>query len=175
MQRLIHALLDYSRIGRTGDAEPTDLGALLDTVLADLATRIAETGAVVEAGPLPTLEVHRAEFSQLLLNLLSNALKFARPGVTPRVRAEAEPSANGWTVRVRDNGISLDMRFKDKIFRMFQRLHSRSVYDGTGIGLAHCKKIVGLHGGRVDVTSTPGQGSTFSFTIPLPPNQEPTP
>ena len=108
----------------------------------------------------------------MLQNLLSNAVKFRRTDEPPRVHVSAEADGDHWIFRIRDNGIGFDARFKDTIFRMFQRLHTRTAYEGTGIGLAHCKKVVTLHGGRIDCESTPGQGSTFCFTIPRTPPEE---
>ena len=166
MQKLVQALLDYSRIGRREGPVPTDLDGVLAGVLADLSPAITAGQARVEAAPLPRLTVYRAEFAQLFQNLLSNALKFRRPDVPPHVRLWAEPGDGAWVFHVADNGIGLDVRYKHRIFQLFQRLHTRSTYEGTGIGLAHCKKIVALHGGTIDVQSTPGEGSTFTFTVP---------
>jgi len=166
MQGLIRALLDYARLDGAKQRQRTDTRVLLDDVLADLAALIERTGAQVEVGELPTLEVYRAEFGQLLQNLLSNAIKFRKPDVPPHVRVEAEPQGDRWLFRVIDNGIGFDMRFKDKIFLLFQRLHPRTAYEGAGIGLAHCKKIVTLHGGEIGCQSEPGVGSTFFFAIP---------
>jgi len=166
MQSLVRALLDYSRLGRNPLRETTDVRALVEEILVDLSTLVQGCGARVDVGPLPTVSVFRAEFRQLLQNLLSNALKFRQPDTPPHVRVTAAPEPGRWVFRVADNGIGFDMRFADRIFRVFQRLHAPAVYEGTGIGLANCKKIVALHGGEIGCESEPGVGSTFWFAIP---------
>ena len=165
MQALIHDLLTYSRVGREMVVEPTDLAAVLQQVLSDLGVKIQESGAVVTADPLPTVLAHPTHMAQLLQNLLSNAVKF-RGKEPPRVHVSVVRRQDEWVVSVRDHGIGIDPQYHERIFVIFQRLHTRQEYPGTGIGLAICKKIVERHGGRIWVDSVSGQGATFSLTIP---------
>jgi len=166
MQALIQGLLAYSRI-ETGGAPlaPVSFHEVLDTVLADLAVAIAESGALVTATPLPPVRADALQLAQLLRNLLGNAIKYGRPGVAPEIRLSAEREGGGWRFAVADNGIGIEPRYFDRIFVIFQRLHGRGQYGGTGIGLALCKRVVERHGGRIWVESRPGLGSTFLFTL----------
>jgi len=181
MQRLINDLLDYSRV--TSRAQPftaVDLDAVIQEVLSDLEVRIEQTKAAVEVGDLPTLEADPRQMQQLLQNLLGNALKFHRPGVPPVVRVfsrsgggEAVPPGEKTAedsycqIIVEDNGIGFEEKYLDRIFKPFQRLHGRSEYEGTGMGLAICHKIVNRHGGHITARSTPEQGTTFIVSLPL--------
>jgi light-regulated signal transduction histidine kinase (bacteriophytochrome) len=174
MQRLIQDLLAYSRVGTRGqDLGPVDAGEVVLDVLHDLGAAIAETGATVEgAGTLPVVLADATQLHQLFLNLIGNALKFRRPDEAPRIRIEAAPTVlddgrPAWRFSVSDTGIGLDPQYRERIFQVFQRLHTRDEYEGTGIGLAICKKIVERHGGTIDVESASGQGATFSFTLPF--------
>ncbi len=166
MHRLINDLLEYSRVGTRGrELEPTDAEEVLKTVLADLQVAIEESGARITHDPLPTVMADPTQLRQLLQNLIGNALKY-RGERPPQIHVGCQ--ANGgdeWTISVRDNGIGIDPEHFDRIFQIFQRLHRRNEYSGTGIGLAVCKKIVERHGGRIWVESEPGRGSTFLFTI----------
>jgi|GEM_PF-2866547 len=177
MQKLIESLLLYSRV--TTKAEPfttVDLGQVVREVLSDLEVRVEATGAVVEADGLPVVHADPLQMRQLFQNLLGNALKFRRPEVTPvlRVLASAEavesepeaPSSRWWEIRVVDNGIGFDPKYAEKIFGVFQRLHGREQYEGTGVGLAICRKIVERHGGTITASATPGEGATFVFRLP---------
>jgi signal transduction histidine kinase len=132
---------------------------------------VAQTGAKVAIRPLPKLEADPTQMRQLFQNLIGNALKFHRPDVTPEVRVGAEPvpEANEecWRIEVADNGIGFEEKYAERIFTMFERLHGRSTYEGTGIGLAICRKIAQRHGGEIAARSIPGQGSTFIVTLPL--------
>lgn len=177
MRTLIRALLDYGRLEQASKKELVALGALSSEVVADLAGVLTPTRAEVVVGPLPTLYVHRPLMHQLFQNLLSNAVKFRKPDVPPRITITATQEKDEWLFQVKDNGIGFDLRYRDRIFLMFQRLHSQDQYEGTGIGLAHCKKIVMLHGGQIWVDSSPGEGSKFSFTLPnvQPPTLQPPP
>lgn len=184
MQALIQDLLTYSRIGKkTGRLEPVDCTDMLRETLANLALPIQESAAAVTADPLPVVTAIRLEMVQLFQNLLSNALKF-RGDQPPRVRVRAERTSSAalakdrglpaparaedlWLFSVSDNGIGIEPQYADKIFMMFQRLHTRTQYPGTGIGLAICKKVVESRGGRIWVESAPGRGATFYFSIPL--------
>ena len=166
MQRLIEDLLTFSRVGTRGKAfAPVDCGAVLKEALANLELVIAESGAVVDYDPLPTVSADGVQLMQLFQNLIDNAIKF-RGEAPPRVHLSAVGEGKDWVFSVRDNGIGIDPRYFDRIFIVFQRLHAGHKYRGTGIGLAVCKKIVERHGGRIWVESRPGQGATFFFTLP---------
>jgi signal transduction histidine kinase len=182
MQRLIDDLLSFARVSsRQRDFEPVDLSALARDVVGDLEARIRELDAQVEIGELPVVAADRMQMGQLLQNLLSNALKFHREGVPPIVRigaeiVEGEPSrfageaANErrCLIAIEDNGIGFEPKYAERIFSAFERLHSRSEYDGTGIGLSIARKIAWRHGGELTATGAPGEGSTFTLTLPLP-------
>lgn len=167
MQRLINDLLAYSRVGTHGKGfQPTDCTAVFDQTLANLKAAVEQSGAAVTHDPLPTVMADKLQLAQLFQNLIGNAIKF-HGEEPPRVYASAEQKDNAWVFSVRDNGIGIDPRYVERIFVLFQRLHTREEYPGTGIGLAICKKIVERHGGRIWVESQPGIGSTFYFTIPI--------
>jgi light-regulated signal transduction histidine kinase (bacteriophytochrome) len=167
MQRLINDLLTYSRVGTRGkEFESIDCTSAFDQALLNLRAAVEESGAVVTCDPLPTVLADRLQFGQLLQNLLGNAIKY-RGNEPPRVHVSAEQKGAEWVFSVRDNGIGIDPKYVDRIFVIFQRLHTREQYSGTGIGLAICKKIVERHGGRIWVESQLGSGATFCFTIPI--------
>ncbi|HEX8199856.1 MAG TPA: ATP-binding protein, partial [Isosphaeraceae bacterium] len=173
MQRLIQDLLEYARITTRGrPPEPVDCQAVLARTLVDLGPAIAQAGATVTHDPLPTVAADPTQLGQVLLNLLGNALKF-RSEAPPAVHVSARRLGPDWLVCVRDNGIGIDPQFAEQIFVIFQRLHGRDAYPGTGIGLALCKKIVERHGGRIWVESEPGAGSRFCFTLPALPEAQP--
>jgi signal transduction histidine kinase len=165
MQALINDLLTYSRVGsETIPMEPVDCNDLLDNTLKSLRLAIAESGAEIKRGDLPVVMGNAPQLTQLFQNLLSNAIKFR--GEQPlRVDVSAVPDGPFWCFSVQDNGIGIESEYFDRIFVMFQRLHSRSAYAGTGIGLAICKKIVERHGGRIWAESAPGRGALFRFTL----------
>ncbi|MGE5478480.1 MAG: ATP-binding protein [Bacteroidales bacterium] len=168
MDRLVQDLLNFSRIGRHGNPPaPTAIGPLLNEVVRVLNRTIADAGAQVElpANP-PELICCGDELFLLFQNLLGNALKFRTPDRPPVIRVDAERQPGLWHFSVSDNGIGIDPEYFGRIFMIFQRLHTRDRYEGTGIGLAVCKKIVERHGGSIWVESVPGEGSTFHFTIP---------
>ncbi len=171
---MIGGLLDLARVNTRGkELVPTDCETVLGQVLRDLRFLIEEHGAVVTHDPLPTVRADGTQLSQVFQNLISNAIKF-HPSTNsgqggqepPQVHLWAEPQAHQWILAVRDNGIGIDPAQSERAFQIFQRLHPRDEYDGTGIGLALCKKIVERHGGRIWVESQPGQGATFYFTLP---------
>jgi signal transduction histidine kinase len=176
MRRLINDLLSYSRV--TTNAKPFErlaLSNIVGEVLSDLQIRIEENQAKIEVGDLPILEGDPTQMRQLLQNLIGNALKFRKADVSPVVRVNAnriEAFVEGQPVSqieliIEDNGIGFDNQYKEQIFTIFQRLHSRNEYEGTGIGLATCRKIVERHGGKIMATGEPGQGSKFTITFPL--------
>ena len=166
MQTLINDLLGYSRLGTHGESfTAVDCNAVVASVLSNLQLSIQEAEAVVHTGPLPTVHGDKSQLTQLFQNLLSNALKFRGPS-RPEIAITAEFTAPNWVFAVRDNGIGIDPKFHERIFVIFQRLHRRERYAGTGIGLAICKRVVERHGGRIWVESTPGAGAIFRFTLP---------
>jgi light-regulated signal transduction histidine kinase (bacteriophytochrome) len=146
--------------------------AAADQIVADavgnLAGAIEEAGAEVVVDTLPTLHCDASQLAQVFQNLIGNAIKFRRTGSAPVVRVSASRGEHATVISVADNGIGIEPKYFERIFQMFQRLHGRSEYPGTGIGLALCKKIVERHGGRIRVESAAGQGTTFAFTIPDP-------
>ncbi len=171
MRRLIDDLLSFSRV--TSKARPfarVDLSVVAREVLGDLEACIEQSGATVQLGELPVLEADPMQMRQLLQNLVGNALKFRREGVAPSVslRGTADARANRCELVVEDNGIGFDEKYLDRIFNVFQRLHGRSSkYEGTGIGLAICRKIAERHGGTIGARSSPGNGAAFIVTLPL--------
>lgn len=166
MQGLINDLLAYSRVGTRGNPlVPTASETVLDRALGNLGKSIEETGAEISRDPLPVVMGDDAQLVQLFQNLISNAIKF-RGDQTPKVQIRAESVGREWVFSIRDNGIGIDPQYSEQVFVIFQRLHTRVDYPGTGIGLAICKKIVERHGGRIWMASEPGQGTTFFFALP---------
>src|SRR5581483_9299617 len=167
MEALIHDLLEYSRVDIRGRSfEPADCEQVLQAALDNLKVAIEESRAVVTHSPLPTVLGDRVQLTQLFQNLIRNALKF-RGRHEAQVQLHAERRDREWLFFVRDNGIGIDPKDFSRIFVIFQRLHTRQEFAGTGMGLAICKKIVERHGGRIWVESVPGQGSSFFFTLPV--------
>ncbi len=166
MQRLINDLLDYSRVGTRGSGmAPVNTGEVLAEAMANLKLAIEEAGAEITSDSLPTVLGDRRQLVQLFQNLLSNAVRF-KASSPPRIHVSASKKGREWVFSIQDNGIGIDPQFKDRIFIIFQRLHGREEYPGTGIGLAICQKIVQRHKGKIWVESRPGEGSTFFFTLP---------
>jgi len=165
MKTLIKDLLDYSRLGREKQFEETDCNELLQQVLADLDKVIKENGARITFGNLPVIKGLPTEIKLLFQNLISNSIKFRQQGLRPEIDIQAHRKNGFWQFSISDNGIGIEEQHQDRIFIIFQRLHNRADYEGSGIGLAHCKKVVELHGGRIWVESEGGKGSTFHFTI----------
>lgn len=167
MQLLINDLLAYSRVTVQDQVfEEVDCNGVLEEVLGNLRVAVEESGAVVTHDPLPTVMADGRQLGQLFQNLIGNAIKF-RGEKPPQVHMSAERRPNEWLFSVRDNGVGLDPQYAERIFVIFQRLHNREEYPGTGIGLAICKKIVERHGGRIWVVSQTGQGASFHFTLPI--------
>ncbi|MBM3130846.1 MAG: HAMP domain-containing protein [Chloroflexi bacterium] len=172
MQRLINDLLAYSRISTRGkEFTPVDCHAVVGQVIANLQIAIQETGALVTCDPLPTVRADESQMIQLFQNLIGNAIKFhgtepPRVHISARETFEVLETSKVWTFSIRDNGIGIAPQYRERIFVIFQRLHTREEYSGTGIGLAICKKIVERHNGRIWVESEPGKGATFYFTLP---------
>jgi PAS domain S-box-containing protein len=168
MQNLINDLLSYSRV--TSKAKPfenVDLNLVIREVLEDLEVRINPAKDRIEVPDLPVIEADPRQMHQLFHNLLSNALKFRRPGQPSLVRIECMTKDSSYTIRISDNGVGFDEKHAESIFGIFKRLHSRSEYEGTGVGLAICKKIVERHGGTIKASSPPGQGAVFTISLPL--------
>ncbi|NEQ23447.1 MAG: GHKL domain-containing protein, partial [Microcoleus sp. SIO2G3] len=167
MQALITDLLTYSRVGK-GELlkEPIDLHHVLDETLSDLSRAIQESKAVITATSLPTVNANPRQMGQLLQNLISNAIKY-RGTQAPEIQIKAVQQDQYWTISVQDNGIGIDPQFAERIFAIFQRLHAKDEYDGTGIGLAICKKIIERHDGQIWIESKLGNGTTFFFTLPV--------
>jgi light-regulated signal transduction histidine kinase (bacteriophytochrome) len=176
-QVLIEGLLTYSRV--TTKAQPTaavDLGVVARDVVDDLEARLAAVGGHVSIGALPTIEADAVQMRQLFQNLIGNALKFHRDGEPPRITIDARRLAAAnhaadddrerWVISFADNGVGFDEKYLDRIFKLFQRLHERQTYEGAGMGLAICRKIVERHGGSITARSAPGLGSTFLVTLP---------
>ncbi len=166
IQALISDLLQYSRVNRKGNPfAPVDMNEVMKIVTAHLMNRISETGATVTYSDMPNLMGDSFQLIRLIQNLVENAIKFKVPDKAPHVHVSAEDSGDYWKFSVKDNGIGIDDKFYSRIFVIFQRLHAREEYEGTGIGLAVCKKIVERHGGDIWVESEQGKGSTFFFTV----------
>jgi light-regulated signal transduction histidine kinase (bacteriophytochrome) len=169
MQTLIQGLLAYSRVGTRGAAfEPVDAEAVMDDVLVDLGPARLESHANIRVDELPTVCADPIQLHQLFLNLVGNALKFRAPEAAPSITvgAHRDQSTPGWRFTVADTGIGLDPRHGPRVFQLFQRLHTREEYEGTGIGLALCRKIVERHGGTIFYAPNEAGGTTFTFTLP---------
>jgi light-regulated signal transduction histidine kinase (bacteriophytochrome) len=163
MQSLVDALLTYSRVGSETAPHTFPLREAVDDALANLRSMIT-VDARIDVDELPSVTADKGQLVQVLQNLFANALKF-HSDAPPIIRVSAEAEAGRWIISVRDNGIGIDPRFRRQIFHMFQRLHARDEYEGTGVGLAICKKLVEGWGGWIWVESEPGAGATFRFTI----------
>lgn len=179
MQALIKDLLTLAQIDTQAPFSPVHLTTIVQNVLSDLEIRIQQLAATIEVGDLPTIEADPVQMHQLLQNLISNALKFHRPGIPPQIHIRAQllvttpempifaPDQRVCQIQVVDNGIGFDEQHLDRIFTIFQRLHGRSEYEGSGVGLAICRKIVERHGGCITAQSRPGQGAIFTIMLPV--------
>jgi light-regulated signal transduction histidine kinase (bacteriophytochrome) len=166
MQRLINDLLAYSRVERRGNPiQQTEAEAAFNAALENLDVAVKEYGATVTHESLPTIKADATQLVQLFQNVIGNAIKF-RGESPPQIHVGVAEVGDFWQFSVRDNGIGIEPQYFERIFLVFQRLHTRREYQGTGIGLAICKRIVERHGGRIWVESVPGEGSTFHFTLP---------
>ena len=165
MSALIFDILEYSRIGKDSQRTKIDCNTLLREILYDMAVIVQEANAQITVGRLPVVQGY-GYLKSLFQNLLSNAVKFKKENARPEIRVNAIDTGNEYLFTITDNGIGIGEPYKERIFIIFQRLHTREEYPGTGIGLSICKKIVDLHGGKIWVDSEPGKGSSFNFTIP---------
>ena len=168
MSALIHDLLEYSRLGQKAEMSEVDSAEVLKNTLQNIESLIHESGAEIDVGALPRLRANESMLLLLFQNLICNAIKFQKKDVKPRIRIRATEEGSFWKFSFEDNGIGIEEEQAEKIFIIFQRLHSRAEYEGTGIGLAQCRKIVELHGGRIWIESKPGEGTTFFFTMKKP-------
>jgi PAS domain S-box-containing protein len=167
MQQMIQDLLTYSRVQtQVHEFVRIDSNTSLDLALSDLQVATKEHNAIITNDPLPSIFADQEQITKMFQNLIGNAIKFHKPGVVPKVHISAKQDKNNWIFSVSDNGIGINQQYADRIFKIFQRLHTRDEYPGTGIGLAICKRIAEQHGGTIWIESVPGSGSTFYFTIP---------
>jgi light-regulated signal transduction histidine kinase (bacteriophytochrome) len=166
MQRLIEDLLSFSRVGTKGQPmAPTSSEGALQQALSNLDVAMSDSGAQVTHDPLPIVLADETQLVQLFQNLVANAIKYRRPGVPVIHVSSSDNGDHTWRFSVKDNGLGIEPKYFERIFGMFERLHQRDEFAGTGIGLAICKKIVERHGGRISVESRPGEGSTFHFGL----------
>jgi light-regulated signal transduction histidine kinase (bacteriophytochrome) len=168
MRKLIDDLLTYSKVGiKSLTFEKTDLNRVVQDVISDLELKIAEMGAEMKRVELPIIDADPSQMRQLFQNLISNALKFVHPNISPQVKIECEIKQNQCTISVVDNGIGFEEKYLDQIFTIFQRLHGKHEYEGTGVGLAICRRIVERHGGSITAKSSPDRGTRFLIHLPL--------
>lgn len=166
MSELIKSLLSFSQVGQSKVLSYVNLKKLLDEVTGDLSFLIKKSKTVIEIGQMPSLNIYEAEIRQLFQNLITNAIKFQRKDTEPHIKISAKKLKGKTKFLVEDNGIGIEEKYFSKIFDIFSRLHGNSDYEGSGIGLANCKKIIELHKGEIWIESVPGKGSCFYFTIP---------
>lgn len=166
MSLLIKSLLDFSRLGHNTNLAFVDSKKLVDVVMLDLETMIKTSDTEIEVFEMPKLNVYEVEIRQVFQNLISNAIKFRKENTRARIQIRSEKLKEGWKFSVNDKGIGIDPVYFERIFDIFQRLHSSEKYEGNGIGLSNCKKIIQSHQGKIWVESDPEQGTTFYFTIP---------
>lgn len=166
MRVLISDLLDFSRVGSEVAFTQVDLNKLVAEVIEEQQAEIRASGATIEVGPLPTMNAHYTDFKQVFQNLISNGLKYRKSNVAPEIVIQAVDEKGQFCFSIRDNGIGIEQQYFERVFQIFQRLHGRNEFSGTGIGLATCKKVVDIYGGQIWIESTVGVGTTFYFTIP---------
>ncbi len=167
MTSLITQLLEYSRIGKDRVLTRVDCSEMLMGIRTDLMASLMESGGELIIEGMPTIQAYEVELRQVFQNLISNAIKFRRNDVDLKVWVSGEKREKEWLFSIKDNGIGIPEEHKEKIFMIFQRLHSKEAFEGSGIGLSNCKKIIEMHGGTIWVDSIYGKGSIFSFTIPF--------
>ncbi|WKX76318.1 sensor histidine kinase [Zobellia laminariae] len=167
MGQLVKVILAYSKIGSDSEKEFIDLNDIVENVRKDLRIRIVSTNAKLIIKELPKITGHKVELHSLFLNLIGNSIKFVSKTENPVIEIGTLPTENGHLIYVKDNGIGIDKKNQDNIFEVFKRLHNQEDYEGTGIGLTHCKKIVELHKGKIWVQSEIGKGCTFLFNLNL--------
>ncbi len=165
MSSLVKDLMDYSRLGARRKKEDIDTAVLLEEVKVDLSERLKASKAIILSGNLPQVSAFPTELRLLFQNLISNAIKFAKKGEVPKIEISHSETKDTWQFAFKDNGIGIEKKYQERIFVIFKRLHAHQNYPGTGIGLAHCKKIVELHRGRIWVESEVNEGATFYFTL----------
>lgn len=165
MNELISGLLDFGKIGKTSKLVEVDLNEVLKNVIDDLSYIIKESNSEINIGKLPIIKAYRTEIRLLFQNLIANAIKFRQPNTKPKIIINFEQIKNAWKFSVNDNGIGITPNEQKKVFALFKRTENAKTYEGTGIGLAHCRKIVELHNGEINVESKINEGSTFYFTI----------
>ena len=165
MDLLIRDLLTYSRLSQIKEFKPVDMNEVMEEIVEDMAGTIEKTQAEIKIGPLPTLPGHKLRLKQLLQNLVSNGIKFRKEHVPPKIRISAKNIDGGWEFKVKDNGIGIAEKDHEQIFSLFKRLHQQRTYEGTGIGLANCKKVVETHNGEIWVDSVEGEYAAFHFTL----------
>ncbi|NID11297.1 sensor histidine kinase [Fibrivirga algicola] len=166
MRELINDLLEFSRVGSEVALTPLDLNDLVAEIMVELQSDMQAVSATTEISPLPTIMGHRTDIKQVFQNLISNGIKYRRQGVAPKLSIRAVDDRTKYQFSISDNGIGIEPQYFDRVFQLFQRLHGRNQYSGTGIGLATCKKVVTMYGGDIWLESTPGEGTTFYFTLP---------
>ena len=165
MSTLVRALLDFSRLGRNKKLAHVDFKKIITNVIADLQMIIKKSNTTIDVGEMPELNIYEIEIGQLFQNLITNAIKFQKKDTSPKIKIRSKKVNEKWHFSVSDNGIGIAPAHYERIFDIFQRLHNNNEYQGNGIGLANCKKIVELHQGKIWIESTLGKGTTFNFTI----------
>ncbi|MFZ4106030.1 ATP-binding protein [Flavobacterium sp.] len=165
MRNLISGLMQYASINKLEELVETNLQIVLEEVQEDLANKIKKYKVLINCEKLPTLYCYPTYIRLLFQNLISNAIKFSKQDVYPKIQISFTERENDWLFKVKDNGIGIDSKNSEQIFMIFERLHTQTIYKGYGIGLAHCKKIIEIHNGEIWVDSILGEGSTFNFTI----------
>ncbi len=166
MIMLVRSLLNFSRLGKNAKLASVDIGLLINEVIADLGTSVKNSKAIIEVGNMPKINVFESEIRQVFQNIISNALKFRRSEIPTLIRIWAGKTNGKWQFSVQDNGIGIDPVYFSRVFEIFQRINTGCEFEGNGIGLSNCKKIILLHNGEIWIDSIPGQGTTFHFTIP---------
>ncbi|WP_460954823.1 sensor histidine kinase [Spirosoma litoris] len=166
MRVLINDLLNFSRVGNEVAFTQVNLNLLVTEILEEQQDEIRTSDATIDVGPLPTMTAHYTDFKQVFQNLISNALKYRKPSVPPYITIRAIDEGEQFCFSISDNGIGIERQYFERVFQIFQRLHGRNEFSGTGIGLATCKKVIAIYGGQIWIESTINVGTTFNFTIP---------